>query len=212
MDSGAVDDLLNISSPSKSEPEQPSAPPPPASNPLFDDFFTSPNSTQVPPAAKPATDDWQDPWGNEPAVNLNPFDPFGIATEPPEEIPKSHSPPSTPKSPADPFDPFGSRKVVHTSSSTSNLFSFQPNAAGASSTTNAGQMRPPNIHFSSSSSNLTRGNGAGSGNPFEEFGEFFEAAKANSHSQSPSHGPDNDFNTAANAGKSDKFDSFGRFY
>ncbi|VUZ50265.1 unnamed protein product [Hymenolepis diminuta] len=185
-DTPVVSDLLNISSsspPLKTSPTNHQPPSPASSNPLFDDFFSS---SSHPPSVKPATDDWQDPWGSEPAVNLNPFDPFGTATEPPEDFQKPHSP-TTPKSPSD-FDPFGTRKVIRTSSSTSDL--FMPPPAASASTNNAASSRPPNVHISSSSSNLTGGNcggGGAGGNPFEEFGDFFEAAKANYRSPSPSH-------------------------
>ncbi|VDO03637.1 unnamed protein product [Rodentolepis nana] len=190
VDTPVVNDLLNISSsPSKTPSINHQPPSPISSNLLFDDLFSSIHT----PSAKPATDDWQDPWGSETAVNLNPFDPFGTATEPPEDFQRSHSPP-TPKSPSD-FDPFGTRKFMHTSSSTSNLFT--PSTVAATS------PKPPNVHISSSSSNLTRGNGNGGvgGNPFEEFGEFFEAPKANSHSQSPSHQDKNFPSTSANNSK-----------
>ncbi|KAM7543291.1 hypothetical protein Aperf_G00000004656 [Anoplocephala perfoliata] len=180
VESDAVGDLLNISS----APTPPSQTPPPTNHQsppssylLLDDFFSSNSTTST---AKPATDDWEDPWSGEAAVNLNPFDPFGTATEPPEDSSKREDavPTTMTTGPSD-FDPFGTRKFMHTSSSTSNLFE---NASAQSTTTN----NEPSKHVSSSSSNLT---GGGGGNPFEEFGEFFEAAasKANSHLQSPIH-------------------------
>ncbi|KAL5969461.1 putative tyrosine-protein phosphatase auxilin [Taenia solium] len=200
-ESATVGDLLNISTAASTSSPSSTSPPPQsnhypatnsatttATNPLFEDFFTSSASPST-PAAKSATADWHDPWG-ETAVNLNPFDPFGTATEPPEEQTPSSSPPphsATPKSPSD-FDPFKMRSQakVHTSSSTSNLFtSVPPKNAGTSAGASAAAVgASPSVHISSSSSNLTRGS-----NPFQEFGEIFDtaAAKASSHSHSPVH-------------------------
>ncbi|EUB59717.1 Cyclin-G-associated kinase [Echinococcus granulosus] len=199
-ESATIGDLLDIStaaspsSPSSLSPPQSNHPPAtgnaatPTTDSIFEDLFTSSASPST-PTAKSATADWHHPWG-ETAVNLNPFDPFGTATEPPEEQTPSNSPPpppATPKNPSD-FDLFKMRSQakVHTSSSTSNLFTSVPstNAGASAEAPAAGVGVSSFVHISSSSSNLTRG-----GNPFQEFGDIFEtaAAKASSHSHSPVH-------------------------
>ncbi len=174
-DDSDVADLLGFaSSPRKQPPAETAAPDtatvPPSGvggAPLIDDLFSPPTNAN-----------WEDPWVHaRNGANLNPFDPFGTATQPPEGV----IPPS-PVPGAD-FDPFGTsggggggvRQPVfmHTSNSTSNLETG--NGSGGSA---------QNVHSSVSSSNLTRNN-----NPFEEFDAFFEAAASAAKGGSPAAGP-----------------------
>uniref|UniRef100_A0A5K3F440 Cyclin-G-associated kinase n=2 Tax=Mesocestoides corti TaxID=53468 RepID=A0A5K3F440_MESCO len=144
--------------------------------PLLEDIFESAvPSTGVEPAS------WHDPWGG--SANLNPFDPLGTATEPPENGSAVSAE----------FDPFLGRTAPmhfskHTSSSTSNLSSACRGAAGT-----------PSVHTSASSSNLTQNS-----NPFQVFDEFFEAAaasaKAGSSTTSPTHQPSSTNATPSNFG------------
>ncbi|CDI97027.1 cyclin g associated kinase [Echinococcus multilocularis] len=221
-ESAAIGDLLDIStvaspsSPSSLSPPQANHPPAtgnaatPTTDSIFEDLFTSSASPST-PTAKSAAADWHHPWG-ETAVNLNPFDPFGTATEPPEEQTPSNSPPhppATPKNPSD-FDLFKMRSQakVHTSSSTSNLFTSVPstNAGASAEAPAAGVGVSSFVHISSSSSNLTRG-----GNPFQEFGDIFEtaAAKASSHSHSPVHPSKQNLSSSVPMGANNTGPTFG---